>query len=139
MRHDYDDNDFGGFDLSGYDLDGPLPEIPETNGGKSRQKLLIDMARREQLSIRQLYQRTTAARGFLPLVGTASHIADTMEQWFTQGAADGFNIMAPVMPRDLEAFVDHVVPTLQHRGLMQRTYSEKTLRGRLGVPVAMSS
>jgi hypothetical protein len=58
-----------------------------------------------------------------------------MEQWFTQGAADGFNIMAPVMPRDLEAFVDQVVPELQRRGLMQRTYSEKTLRGRLGVPV----
>jgi len=130
---------FGGFDLSSYDLDGPLPPIPETNGGKSRQQLLIDMAHRENLSIRQLYQRTTAARGFLPLVGTATDIADAMEQWFTQGAADGFNIMAPVMPRDLEAFVDHVVPELQRRGLMQRVYSDKTLRGRLGVPVPVAA
>lgn len=124
---------FGGFDLSGYDLDGPLPEIPETEGGKTRRQILIDMARRDNLSIRQLYQRTTAARGFLPLVGTVQYIADEMERWFTNGAADGFNIMAPVMPRDLEDFVTHVVPELQRRGLMNTSYTTTTLRSRLNL------
>ncbi|WP_250465522.1 LLM class flavin-dependent oxidoreductase [Caballeronia sp. GAFFF2] len=123
---------FGGFDLSGYDLDGPLPDIPDTEGGKSRRQVLIDMARRESLSIRQLYQRTTAARGFLPLIGTPSFIADEMERWLTQSGCDGFNVMAPVMPRDLTDFVDHVVPELQKRGLMNTGYPEKTLRARLG-------
>jgi FMN-dependent oxidoreductase (nitrilotriacetate monooxygenase family) len=127
---------FGGFDLSGYDLDGPLPEIPETQGGKSRRQLIIDMAHRDKLSIRQLYQRTTAARGFLPLVGTPDFIADEMERWFTEGAADGFNIMAPVMPRDLSDFVEGVVPELQKRGLMNTSYPDKTLRGRLGLAPA---
>ena len=124
---------FGGFDLSDYDLDGPLPDIPETEGGKTRRQILIDIAQRERLSIRQLYQRTTAARGFLLLVGTVQHIADEMERWFTQGAADGFNIMAPVMPRDLQDFVTHVVPELQKRGLMNTTYTTTTLRSRLGL------
>ena len=124
---------FGGFDLSSYPLDGPLPEIPETEGGKTRRQILIDMARRENLTIRQLYQRATAARGFLSLIGTPEMVADELERWFKGGAADGFNIMPPVMSHDLEDFVDLVVPILQERGLFRTDYAEKTLRGHLGL------
>ncbi|MCX8997432.1 LLM class flavin-dependent oxidoreductase [Rhizobiaceae bacterium BDR2-2] len=124
---------FGGFDLSGYPLDGPLPDIPETEGGKTRRQILIDMARCENLSIRQLYQKTTAARGFLSIVGTPEMVADEMQRWFEEGAADGFNVMAPVMSRDLEDFVDLVVPILKERGLMHDAYVGTTLREHLGL------
>jgi FMN-dependent oxidoreductase (nitrilotriacetate monooxygenase family) len=124
---------FGGFDLSQYPIDGPLPEIPETEGGKTRRQILIDMARRENLSIRQLYQKTTAARGFLSVVGTPEMVADEIQRWFDNGAADGFNLMAPVMSRDLEDFVDLVVPILKGRGLMNKDYVGETLREHLGL------
>ena len=124
---------FGGFDLSGYPLDGPLPEIPETEGGKTRRQILIDIARRDKLTIRQLYQKTAAARGFLSVVGTPDRIADELERWFRSGAADGFNLMPSVMNRDLEEFVDLVVPILQKRGLMKASYHGKTLRENLGL------
>ncbi len=123
----------GRFDLSPYDVDGPLPEIPATDGGVSRRQVLIDMARRDNLTIRQLWQRVAAARGFLPAIGTATQIADTLEQWIEEGGADGFNLMAPVAARDLEEFVEHVVPELQRRGLVRTGYSATTLRGHLGL------
>jgi alkanesulfonate monooxygenase len=129
---------FGGFDLSGYDLDGPLPEIPETEGGKTRRQILIDIARRDNLTIRQLYGKVAAARGFLSLVGTPDHIADTLEQWFRSGAADGFNLMPSVMDRDLQEFVDLVVPILQKRGLMKTAYHGRTLRENLGLDQPIS-
>jgi FMN-dependent oxidoreductase (nitrilotriacetate monooxygenase family) len=129
---------FGGFDLSSYPIDGSLPDIPETEGGKTRRQILIDMARRENLSIRQLYQKTTAARGFLSIVGTAEMVADEIQRWFENGAADGFNVMAPVMSRDLEDFVDHVVPILKARSLMNEDYVGTTLRDHLGLARPLS-
>jgi FMN-dependent oxidoreductase (nitrilotriacetate monooxygenase family) len=129
----------GRFDLRPYDPDGPLPEIPETTGGVSRRQVLIDMARRDRLTIRQLYQRVAAARGFLPAIGTARQIADTLEQWIDERGADGFNLMAPVAPRDLEEFVDQVVPELQRRGLMRSAYDGPTLRQNLGLPMPASA
>lgn len=125
--------DLLGVDLTDHDPDGPLPEIPETEGGKSRRQILIDMAKRDNLSIRQLYQKTAAARGFLAVTGTPEQVADAMELWFRNGAADGFNLMPPVMSRDLDDFVDHVVPVLQKRGLMRRNYAGATLRENLGL------
>lgn len=123
----------GGSDLSAYPLDGPLPELPATNSGVSRRDLLIAVARRENLSIRQLYLRMAAARGHLVVVGTPSTIADRMEQWFSEDAADGFNIMPPFLPGGLERFVDSVVPELQRRGLFRRAYQGRTLRDHLGL------
>ncbi|WP_177431565.1 LLM class flavin-dependent oxidoreductase [Pseudomonas huaxiensis] len=123
----------GGSDLSVYPLDGPLPELPATNSGVSRRDLLISVARRENLSIRQLYLRMAAARGHLVVVGTPSTIADCMEQWFSEDAADGFNIMPPFLPGGLERFVDSVVPELQRRGLFRRAYQGRTLRDHLGL------
>ena len=123
----------GGSDLSAYPLDGPLPELPATNSGVSRRDLLIAVARRENLSIRQLYLRMAAARGHLVVVGTPATIADCMEQWFSEDAADGFNIMPPFLPGGLERFVDSVVPELQRRGLFRRAYQGRTLRDHLGL------
>ena len=88
----------GGFDLSSYPLDGPLPELPETNLNKSRQKLVTDLARRENLTIRQLYQAIAGARGHWTIWGTPGQIADRLEEWFVNDAADGFNLMPPYLP-----------------------------------------
>jgi len=123
----------GGFDLSGYPLDGPIPPLPETNASKSRQQLMIDLARRENLTIRQLYQRVAGARGHWQLVGTPEQIADDIERWFKAGAADGFNLMPDALPDGLQHFVDGVVPLLQQRGLFRRDYEGKTLRSHFGL------
>lgn len=123
----------GEVDLSGYDLDGPLPELPEANGPKSRRQLLIDMARRENLSIRQLYQRVVGARGHLTVVGTPQHLADVMENWLDEHAADGFNIMPAHLPVGLSDFTELVIPELQRRGLFRTYYEGTTLREHLGL------
>ncbi|MDD1428594.1 nitrilotriacetate monooxygenase, partial [Dolichospermum sp. ST_sed9] len=123
-----------GFDLSGYPLDGPLPELPETNGGKSRQKLLTDLAHRENLTIRQLYLSIAGARGHRQILGTPAQIADQLEDWFVNDAADGFNIMPPWLPGGLDEFVDLVIPDLQRRGLFRTEYEANTLRENLGLP-----
>ncbi|MBD9415586.1 LLM class flavin-dependent oxidoreductase [Pseudomonas sp. PDM16] len=123
----------GGFDLSQYPLDGPLPELPESNAMKSRQALFIELARRENLTIRQLYLRAASARGHNTVIGTPLEVADVLEEWFTQGAADGFNIMPPFLPEGLDDFVDLVVPELQRRGLFRREYEGRTLRDNLGL------
>jgi len=123
-----------GADLSGYDLDGPVPlDLPETNGGKSRQALLLDLAEREQLSIRELYLRIAGARGHWTVVGTGTQIADRIQQWFENGAADGFNVMPPWLPGGLEDFIEQVVPELRRRGLFREEYSGTTLREHFGL------
>lgn len=125
----------GNFDLSGYPPNGPLPELPLTDSGQqSRQRLLTDLARRENLSLAQLGQRIAGGRGHLSLVGTASEVADVLQRWFEQGAADGFNLMAPLLPSGLEDIVQHLIPELQRRGLFRKAYQGRTLREHLGLP-----
>ncbi|MGF6756707.1 LLM class flavin-dependent oxidoreductase [Paraburkholderia sp. GAS42] len=124
----------GGVDLSTYPVDGPLPELPETNGGKSRQRLLFDLARRENLTIRDLYLRIAGARGHQQVVGTPESIADQLQQWFEEEGADGFNIMSPWLPGGLSEFAERVVPELQRRGLFRTEYEGQTLRENLGLP-----
>ncbi|SAL40573.1 nitrilotriacetate monooxygenase component A [Caballeronia sordidicola] len=125
----------GGVDLSAYPVEGPLPDLPETNGGKSRQQLLFDLARRrENLSIRDLYLRIAGARGHQQIVGTPESIADQLQQWFEEEGADGFNIMSPWLPGGLTEFAELVVPELQRRGLFRTEYEGKTLRKNLGLP-----
>lgn len=124
------------YDLSPYPVDGPLPELPELdqiNGGKSRFKLLKDLANREGLTIRQLYQRIAGARGHREISGTPEQIADQLQEWFENGAADGFNIMPPYLPGGLDDFVDYVIPILQQRGLFRTEYTGNTLRENLGL------
>lgn len=125
----------GNVDLSQYPLDGPVPDVPETNSSKSRQKLLLDLARRENLTIRELYLRIAGARGHYQIVGTPVQIADKMEEWFTTGAADGFNVMPPHLPAGLHDFVEHVLPELRRRGLFRSEYEGRTLRENLGLRI----
>lgn len=127
-------NQLGGIDLSGYDLDGPVPELAETNGPKSRQKLLLDLARREGLSLRALALRNAGARGHLIIKGTASDVADEIEAWFKAEAVDGFNIMPPYLPAGFDEFVAGVLPELTRRGLFRTDFSGTTLRENLGLP-----
>ncbi|MES2188068.1 MAG: LLM class flavin-dependent oxidoreductase [Pseudomonadota bacterium] len=124
----------GGFDLSGYPVDGPLPrDIPEPNGPKSRFHLVTKLGYDEGLTIRQLYQRIGTARGHWSIHGTASQIADQLQQWFEEGAADGFNVMPPTLPEGLDDFTRLVVPELQRRGLFRTEYEGRTLRENLGL------
>ena len=129
----------GNFDLSGYPLDGPLPELPQTQDGqRSRQQLLTDLAQGENLTIRQLYERIAGGRGHFTVVGTAQAVADQMQAWFEQEAADGFNFMAPSLPGGLDDFLSLVVPELQRRGLFRNAYRGTTLREHLGLDAAKS-
>ena len=124
-------------DLTRYPLDGPLPPLPgeETiEAHQSRYKLIVDLARREELTIRQILVRLGGGRGHRVVAGTPEQIADDMQRWFESGAADGFNVMPPYLPGGLEDFVDHVVPLLRARGLFRHEYTAATLRGHYGLP-----
>ncbi len=122
-----------GVDLRGSDPDGPLPELPATLASQSRQALVADLARRENLTIRQLYERIAGARGHWQLVGTAADIADQLEERFVNYGADGFNIMAPTLPGGLIDFIEGVVPELRRRDLFRTEYEGRTLRENLGL------
>ncbi|HEY3910465.1 MAG TPA: LLM class flavin-dependent oxidoreductase, partial [Stellaceae bacterium] len=122
-----------GHDASGFDLDGPLPDIPESNASKSGRERVIARARRDNLTVRDL-ARIAGSYGGLALVGTPATIADQMEEWLDGNACDGFNIMFPYVPGGLDDFVDRVVPELQRRNLFRREYEGKTLRDNLGLP-----
>jgi FMN-dependent oxidoreductase (nitrilotriacetate monooxygenase family) len=122
-----------GHDASRFDPDGPLPDIPESNASKSARERVIEVARREKLTVRQLAQRLGGYSG-LAMVGTAATIADEMEEWLTSEASDGFTVMFPYLPGGLDDFCDKVVPELQRRGLFRREYEGKTLRENLGLP-----
>jgi FMN-dependent oxidoreductase (nitrilotriacetate monooxygenase family) len=124
----------GGVDLSGFALDGPVPELPETNGPKSRQKLLLDLARRENLTLRQLALRNAGSRGHWIVRGTPVQVADLMEEWFVGKACDGFNVMPPWLPGGLTSFIELVLPELRRRGLFREDYVGRTLRDDLGLP-----
>ncbi|MFD2611322.1 LLM class flavin-dependent oxidoreductase [Paenibacillus gansuensis] len=126
-----------GIDLSQYPLDGPLPELPPVdviNGNKSRFQLVADLAKREQLTLRQLTHRLAGGRGHRVFAGTAVQVADQLEEWFQLGAADGFNVMPPFLPGGLTEFAREVVPELQRRGLFRTEYDSGTLRGHYGLP-----
>ncbi|AHF93246.1 monooxygenase [Opitutaceae bacterium TAV5] len=123
----------GNVDLSGYPLDGPLPDLPGTEGPQSRQKILVDLARRENLSIRQLYLRIAGARGHWTIIGTPAQITDQLEEWFVNQAADGFNVMPPTYPGGLDDFIGHIIPELRRRGLFRTDYEGRTLRENLGL------
>ncbi len=126
---------FGGFDLSGYDVDGPLPDLPYQAGenGVGRFQQQLELARRENLSIRQLVLRFRVARGHLQAIGSVKTVADTIEQWFVERGADGFNVVPPYLPQGLEDFVRLVVPELQRRGIFHKDYRGGTFREELGL------
>ncbi|MCW2620531.1 MAG: monooxygenase [Frankiales bacterium] len=124
-------------ELTPADLDKPLPPLPDEddiNGGKSRFSLVADLAERDQLTVREVIARLAGGRGHRVVVGTPEQIADALELWFHNGAADGFNIMPPYLPGGLEDFVDQVIPELQRRDLFRTDYEAGNLRARYGLP-----
>jgi alkanesulfonate monooxygenase len=121
-----------GHDASKFDPDGPLPDIPESNASKSGRERAVALARRENLTVRQLAQRLGGYSG-LAIVGTPQSIADEMQEWFETEACDGFTIMFPYLPGGLDDFCQRVVPELQRRGLFRTEYEGRTLRENLGL------
>ncbi len=124
--------------LSQYPLDGPVPEMADTNGPLSRQRLLLEAARRDGLTLWELCLLNAGPRGHVLAIGTPEQVADVMEHWFLNGAADGFNVMPAWLPGSLTDFVDLVVPELQRRGLFRTEYEGRTLRENLGLPKPLS-
>ncbi|HTS41557.1 MAG TPA: LLM class flavin-dependent oxidoreductase [Xanthobacteraceae bacterium] len=122
-----------GHDASKFDADRPLPDIPESNASKSGRERAIALAKKENLTVRQLAQRLGGYSG-LAMVGTPKTIADEMEEWLETQASDGFTVMFPYLPGGLDDFCQKVVPELQRRGLFRREYEGKTLREHLGLP-----
>ncbi|MFJ2189015.1 LLM class flavin-dependent oxidoreductase [Kitasatospora sp. NPDC087861] len=122
----------GDVDLTGYPLDGPVPDLPVSNHSHSTAQRWIELARRENLTLRQLSLRTAGDI----VAGTPEQLADHMESLFTQGAADGFIVDFPYLPGSLDDFVDHVVPELRRRGLVRTAYTDGTLRDNLGLTTA---
>ncbi len=134
-------------DLTGLPLDQPVPDLSMTqdmmahriSGREPELTLaLIERAKRENLTLRQLFDVAMCGFWSLGLIGTPETIADTMEEWFTTGAADGFNVQPPYMPFGAEDFVDLVIPELQRRGLFRTEYEGATLREDLGLPAHRS-
>ena len=124
----------GGINLAKFDLDAPFPKIEDADiNFSSRQQMMIDIARKHNFSIRQLYQYIASARGHWTLIGTPEQVVDQLQEWFENEAADGFNILPPTTPASLDDFVDLVVPELQRRGLFRTAYEGKTLRENLGL------
>jgi FMN-dependent oxidoreductase (nitrilotriacetate monooxygenase family) len=120
-----------GHDISGYPLDGPVPDLPLTQNSQSFARTLLALARRQNMTLRDLYNITAAARGHWVIWGTPTRIADTLQAWFEAGLADGFMIQPAYFPGAFNDFVDLVVPELQRRGLFRREYAGTTLRDHL--------
>lgn len=130
---------FLGQDLSQAALDAPLPQsldidASQNQSSQSRVGVLVGIARRDGLTLRQLLMRLASGRGHLLAVGTGTEIAATMRHWFENGAADGFNVMAPVMPADLSGFIDLVIPPLIAQKLFAVDH-QANLRQRLNLPM----
>jgi FMN-dependent oxidoreductase (nitrilotriacetate monooxygenase family) len=122
-----------GRDLTGIDLDGPLPPVPsedQIEGAKSRTTLITKLARGENLTVRELLAKLGGGRGHRTFTGTPEQLADDIELWFSERAADGFNLQPPGHPADVATFVDHVVPILRERGIFRHEYEGTTLRDR---------
>ena len=124
---------FNDIDFTQYDLDEQFPELGDfaRNGWESATDRIKKVSREEGLTLRQMALRSTTPKG--PFIGTAEHIADTMQAWFEAGAADGFMMNASVLPQGFDDFVDHVLPILKDRGLFRTEYEHDTLRGNLGL------
>jgi FMN-dependent oxidoreductase (nitrilotriacetate monooxygenase family) len=132
---DFSDLPFGGFNLADYPLDEPLPDLPYQVGenGKGRFLQQLEFARKNNLTIRQLVLKFWVPRGHLQLIGSVKTVADTIEQWFVEKGADGFNVVPPFLPQGLEDFVHYVVPELQRRGIFRKEYEGSTYRENLGL------
>lgn len=122
-----------GHDLTQFDLDSPLPELPETNMMQGHSVVLRSLARRNKMTLRQLRDYVGASSGHRLLFGTPDQVADDLQLWFESGAADGFMLLPPYLPGPVNEFVDKVVPILVKRGIYRSSYEGTTLRDHLGL------
>lgn len=124
----------GKVDFSKYTLDTPAAEVefPHDNGIQSHFERMTELIRKENPTLRELYALLEGGVN-RELVGTPGQVANVLEKWFTEGAADGFMFVAPILPEGLEDFVDKVIPILQERGLYRHDYEGDTLREHLGL------
>ncbi len=132
-------NRFGGHDFSHLPLDRPLspedfPDPGSVEAARSRTEVILNLVRGDEPTLRQLLGYLAGARGHFVTAGTPEQIADLIEDWFTDGAADGFNVMPPLLPAMLDVFSEEVIPLLQRRGLFRTAYSGATLREHYGLP-----
>lgn len=130
---------FGGFDFSHLPLDKPLsaedfPDPESVQAARSRTEMIVNLVGREQPTLRQLLAKLAGARGHFTFVGTPEQLTDLIEDWFTNGACDGFNLMPPVLPWMLDVFIEEVIPLLQRRDLFRTEYRGTTLRDHFGLP-----
>ena len=122
-----------GHDISAYPMDGPVPDFPASDRGQAFSKTLLEKARRENMTLRDLYNIIAAAHGHWVIYGTAKEIADTLEEWFVERRTDGYIIMPPYFPASFDEFVDEVIPELQKRGVFRKDYTGTTLLDHLGI------
>ncbi len=122
-----------GHDVSGFDPDDYLPQIPETNASKSGRAQVLKLAEEEKLTVRQLAQRYGGYSG-LAFVGTVESVADEMQKWLEEEASDGFTVVFPFLPEGLDDVAERLVPELQRRGIFRTDYEGSTLREHLGLP-----
>ena len=127
-----------GHDLTRLPLDEPLPELPRNDVIGTRSDMMLELARRDNLTLRQLYKIFAASRGHCAVVGSPRQVADLMERWVAERGCDGFNVLPPTFPDGLTDFVDLVVPELQRRGLFRTRYEGTTLRANLGLAKPVS-
>lgn len=121
-------------DLMAADVEGPLPPAIVAKLTQSRAVGIAETARQEGLNIRQIYESLVVSKGHRQIIGSASDVADILQEWFEADACDGYNFMPPMMPNGLDDFVELVVPELQRRGLFRTAYKGNTLRDHLGLP-----
>ncbi|MGI4839069.1 MAG: LLM class flavin-dependent oxidoreductase [Janthinobacterium lividum] len=128
---------FNDYDFSPHDLDAPFPDLGElgSNSHKGTSDAIKRLAREESLTLRQVALRFSQPnRDF---TGTAEQVADAIQHWFENGAADGF-IIRSLLPDGLARFTELVVPVLQERGLWRKEYSGQTLRDNFGLAVPVN-
>ena len=129
---------FGGFDFGHLELDRELtpadfPDPDNVQAARSRAATIVGLVERERPTLRQLLAKLAGARGHYTFAGTPEQVADFMAEWLRDGAADGFNLMPPVLPWMLDAFIERVLPILRERGLYRQAYSGSTLRAHYGL------
>ena len=119
-------------------MDDPFPDLGDfgRNGWESATDKIKQVVKDENLTLRQMALRSTTPKS--PFIGTPVQVADTMQEWFEAGAADGFMMNSSVLPQGFDDFVDHVLPILKQRGLFRTEYESDTLRGNLGLPMPVN-
>ncbi len=124
----------GEINISNYDINKSLPKIPYSNANQSRKKIIEEITKKENISIKEISKKIAVSRGHLNIIGSYDQVTEIIFNWFTNHACDGFNIMPPILPESLEEFINNIIPRLQKIGIFKKQYSTGTLREKLNIP-----